>query len=188
MPSTLNKPSDFYEKVVAELDQKVKGATVTEYALYGEHEVSGLECHVSVDEYGLLSQHQDGRIKQPVRMRVFCLVSRAVGEEYGRHADLVAQDLASAVGRIVFNNHFSLGGAVSKPSEIQSLRGLFRSGQNGYECWETEWWQTLHLGELPEEEPVLSGLYVAINPQHPEKKDEYQEWPHAELDRPDSAQ
>ncbi|HCH5255487.1 hypothetical protein G5C64_23150 [Vibrio diabolicus] len=175
MQSTLNKPSDYYMEVVEVLKQRVKGVPVYEYALYGEYQVKGLECHVAIDEYGALSKANDGRIKQPVRVKVYCLVSRAYSDTENRNADLIAQDLASAVGRIAFNNNFGLGKTVSFPEKIVSQQGMFKSGTDGYECWETEWWQNIYLGDLPEEDPKVLGIFLAINPTHPEKPDEYKE-------------
>lgn len=175
MQSTLNKPSDYYKKVVEVLKQRVKGAPVCEYALYGEYKVTGLECHVAIDEYGELSKANDGRIKQPVRVKVYCLVSKADSDGEMRNANLIAQDLASAVGRIAFNNNFTLGKTVGFPEKIISLPGLFKSGVDGYECWETEWWQNVFLGELAEEDPKVLDILLAVNPEHPEKPEEYKE-------------
>ncbi len=181
MPSTLNKPSDYYSEVVSTLKRRVKGAAVHSYALYGEYKVEGLECHVVIDEYGELGQHQDKRLKQPVRVKVLCLVSKAYSDTETRNADLIAQDLASAVGRIVFNNNFGLQGAVSFPKKIVSQQGLFRSGDDGYECWETEWWQDIYLGEVPED-TKLTGVFFAVNPKDPSKPDEYKELENAQSD------
>ncbi|MGI9835673.1 hypothetical protein ACJPQX_20740 [Vibrio vulnificus] len=187
MQSTLNKPSDYYLKVVEVLKQRVKGVPVHEYSLYGEYQVSGLECHVAIDEYGELSKANDGRIKQPVRVKVYCLVSKAHSDEESRNADLLAQDLASAVGRIAFNNNFGLGKTVGFPEKIVSQQGMFKSGSDGYECWETEWWQNIYLGELPEEDPKVLGIFLAINPKHPEKPDEYKEFENARFNPADSS-
>ncbi|SDI12479.1 hypothetical protein SAMN04488136_1743 [Vibrio xiamenensis] len=175
MQSTLNKPSDYYQAMVTTLKDSIRKATVVPYKLYGEYQVKGVECHVAIDEYGKLQAHNDGRIKQPVRVKVYCMVSKAESDAEFRNSDLIAQDLASAVGRIAFNNNFGLNGAVSLPSNVVSQQGLFKSGADGYDCWETEWWQDLFLGELADEGADFSGLFLAINPEHPELADEYED-------------
>lgn len=173
MQSTLNKPSDFYFSVVAELKSRIKGAEVCEYAMHGDYKVKGLECHVKIDEYGELKQANDQRLTQPVKIVVFCFVSKAINDDEKRSAELIAQDLSSAVGRIAFNNNFGLGKTVGFPKKIISQEGMFKSGADAYECWETEWWQDLKLGTPPADEPLVMNVLLAVNPELANKNDEY---------------
>lgn len=179
MNSALTKPSDFHQQVMESLKQQMKGITVQEYAPHAEPQISGIACHIAIDEYGTLTQHNDGRIKQPVRVSVRCFISHSYKDKHNRSPMLIAQDIASAVGRIVFNNHFGMQNRVSLPNNIISQVGPYKAGKNGYTCWETNWWQTLYLGELTKDEPKLLSLFMAVNPKQPKQKTEYKELVHA---------
>lgn len=179
MNSALTQPSDFHRHVMESLNQQMNGINVQEYTPHTEPNITNIACYLAIDEYGELTQHNDGRINQPVRITARCFVSHTYQDQHNRSPSLTAQDIATTVGRIVFHNHFGMAKRVSLPSRISSQAGEHKAGKNGYTCWETHWWQTLYLGELTPASPAVRGVFTAVNPTQPKQKTEYKELVHA---------
>lgn len=168
MQSTLRVPSDYYRTVLESLTSTFKKATVKGYAAFGESEINGIEVHLGITDFGEIKKHNDGRKKRPIQITAFCFVSKSITD-----SQLLAQDLANDVAVIVDNNEFGQSGISGFPQKIETHEGLFKTGKKGYACWETEWWQTIYLGDKPEADPLISELYLAINPQNLADKNEY---------------
>lgn len=175
LPSSLNKPSEFYTAVVDGLKTKLSAdVDVLRYANFNTQEVQGIQLYVEIGDFGHAIRHPDGRRAQKMRINVHCIVSRGIEE-----ADLKALDLASAVDRIVDVNCWELGEAVEVPENVSGNEGMMSTGENAFEGWEVSWYQTIYLGEVSIFDPAVKDVLMSVNPESQGSSDEYERVPDA---------
>ncbi|MBF4269867.1 hypothetical protein EAY71_23690, partial [Vibrio anguillarum] len=81
LPSSLNKPSEFYTAVVDGLKAKLSAdVDVLRYANFNTQEVQGIQLYVEIGDFGHAIRHPDGRRAQKMRINVHCIVSRGIEE------------------------------------------------------------------------------------------------------------
>jgi hypothetical protein len=169
-PLTVNKPSDFYLKVVEGLKSGlVEELDVQRYAKFGTEEVKGVQVYVEFSDFKGTARSPDGRKGKKFEIHAHCVVSRAEED-----ADLLALDLSSAIHDIVENNHWSLKQSVDTPQNLSAGEGLSGLGEKGFEGWDVSWHQTIYIGETELIEEVGKAIRFTFNPTDENDFSEYE--------------
>lgn len=119
----------------------------------------------------------DGRIAQQFECLLYAVVSKSVSD-----AAVQSMNLASALARHLPHNSFGFTArAVESPDRIELAESFLIRGSgdhSGFEAWEVRWSQQLNLSDphgAEVDDPVLTGIWLAVNPADPDDIAEYSE-------------
>lgn len=98
---------------------------------------------VGVEEMTQGKKVTGGRLAMDCTFSAYCLLSGQT-----ERAETAIRNMAAMVAMNIDGQHFGLGEAIGRPSNVSCVPGLFQSPQPGLECWIVSWEQTVHLGEV----------------------------------------
>ncbi|MGL5215888.1 MAG: hypothetical protein ACRC8R_12230 [Aeromonas hydrophila] len=105
-----------------------------------------------------------GRLAMDCIFSAYCLLSAQT-----KRADLEIRNMAAVVACKLSKQRWGLADAVSIPTNITAVPGIFENDQPGLECWVVSWRQTVHIGEAwaPDDGPFdgfwLAGCHDALH-------------------------
>lgn len=184
MPSVLKleiqQPAELYDAIVDYYQAQIAAGDSKDVAVVGYQDfvastAGDREVRVEVGEAEGGPLQPDGRVAQIYRCVLYAVISKAQPD-----AALQAMNLASALARHLPHNSWGFSAkAVEDPKKIKlSESFLINEGEQhaGFEAWEVSWHQQINLGSPQfEDDPVVSGIWLAVNPADPDDIGEYSE-------------
>jgi len=184
MSSTLKaeiyQPSELYDAIVAYYQAQIAAGDSADVVVTGYQDfvpANAADRQVLV-EMGVAEggeKQNDGRIAQVFECILYAVISKAQPD-----AALQAMNLASALARHLEYQGFGFSGkAVDEPHKVEMVESFLIGADDqhaGFEAWEVRWRQQLNLGAPQyEDEPEVTGIFLAVNPVNPDDESEYSE-------------
>lgn len=183
MPSTLkpeiHQPSELYDGIIEYYRAQIAAGDSTDIVVSGHHDfiperAVNRQILVEVGSAENGPQKNDGRVCLVFECTLYAVISKGQPD-----AAYQAMNLAVALARHLKYQSWGFSGrAVDDPEQIKLSESFLINGTDkhaGFEAWEVCWQQKVNLGRPQFEDEVVSGIWLAVNPDDPDDINEYRE-------------
>lgn len=184
MPSTMkteiHQPSELYDAIVTHLQAEISAGDAPDVVVSGYEDWSPAaaadrQILVEMSAAEEADKQADGRHAQQFEIVLYAVISRGC-----KQSALQAMNLASVLMRVATLQSFGFSGRAVHFPQKMTMEASFLVDKDerhqGFEAWEVRWRQQVNLG-LPqfEDDPELTGIWLAVNPDDPDDINEYSE-------------
>ncbi len=180
LKSGINQPGELYDAIVHYYRGQIAvgdsaDVVVTGYQDFVPAAAGARQVLVEVGKAKGGARQNDGRIAQLFDCTLYGVISKS-----SAGAALQAMNLASALACHLPDNSFGWSASAVKSPEDIELAESFLIGaskqHNGFEAWQVSWTQQLNLGAPQyEDDPPVTGIWLAMNPADSTDESEYSE-------------
>ncbi|MBB1489386.1 hypothetical protein [Oceanospirillum sediminis] len=175
----IHQPSELYDAIVQYYRAQIAAGDSADVVVSGHHDfipeqAASRQILVEVGSAESGPQKNDGRVCLVFECTLYGVISKAEQD-----AAYQAMNLATALARHLKHQSWGFSGlAVDDPEQIKLAESFLINGTDkhaGFEAWEVRWQQKVNLGSPQYEDEVVSGIWLAVNPDDPDDINEYRE-------------
>lgn len=178
LPTEIHQPSELYKAIIDDIQAGIAEGDSADVQVNGYWDIAppqfaDRQVLIEIASGGGGALQNDGRIAQSFECKLYAVIISTAEE-----ASLQALNLVSALARRVSDSCWGFNKqAVETPEKIKLQESFLIEGNDdhqGFEAWEVCWHQTLNLGSPQyEEDPVTTGIWLAVNPVDSSDESEY---------------
>ncbi len=168
----LKQPSDLYDAMLDTLQSTLaEGVTVADYADLGTVKIVDALVLIEFEQSTPAPLNNDGRFCHQYDITLHAVLGR-----HRQRPALDALNLAAVLERVVNKNLWNLPSTqIDWPENIRAAPSLFKPGTDGFESWGVSFSQAIYLGNsLLKNNPIVTGVWLAINPDNPDDETQYE--------------